>query len=339
MKKWFKKTWTFLKKHISSIHKTTGYVKRRTGHLRIYTFFDIIRCYILYGANYDEYRIYEFYMQHRDLEDTYLTRARHEHFEPYLYNIYNLELFKDRREFYKKYDKFLKRDTCYSKNLSFKQAEEMILKNESLVCKSVLIKDEKTKVLNLYDFRSAAYLLEEAKKSKLFILEENIIEHPLLNEINPNSLNILSIVTLKYKGETEVVSATMKFGTNESYEYDYKKSDYISGFVNINTGKVTHRYRSRNGRIFTHHPISKIKITDLEIPNFEKAIKAAKKCADITNESLEVEWNFAITKNNVCLMSANLWDDYTFSQIPEYLNRKIGLMPYYRSHIDKTKKL
>ena len=116
MKKWFKNAYRFLKKHISLIHKTTGYVKRRTGHLRIYTFFDIIRCYILYGSTYDEYRIYEFYINKRNLEDTYLTKYRHESFEPYLYNVNNLEILKDRREFYKRFDKYLKRDTCYSKN-------------------------------------------------------------------------------------------------------------------------------------------------------------------------------------------------------------------------------
>ena len=215
----------------------------------------------------------------------------------------------------------------------------MVLKNESLACKSILMKDEKTQVLNLYDFRSAAYLLQEAEKNKLLILEENVVQHPLLDDINPNNLNILSIVTLKYKGKSEVVAATIKFGTSETYEYDYKKSDYISGFVNINTGVVSHKYRSRNGKVFTHHPVSKIKLTDLVIPNFDKAVKSALKCASLMDEALEVEWNFAITKTNACLMSANLWDDYTFSQIPEYLSRRIGLMPYYQSHVDKTKKL
>ncbi len=339
MKKWFKRTYKFLKKHISSLHRTISYVKRRTGYTRIYIFFDILRCYILYSSTYDEYRIFEFFIVHRRIENTYLTKVRHDDLSSYLYNRNNLEIFKDRREFYKRFNNFLKRDTCYSKNLSFKQSEELILKNKQVVCKSILMKEEKTEVLNLYDFRSAAYLLQESEKNKLPILEESVKQHPLLEEINPNNLNILSVVTLKYDGVPEVIAATLKFGTSESYQYDYKKSDYISGYVNIDTGKITHKYRSRNGRVFTHHPISKIKVTDIEVPNFEKAKKAALKCAKLMNESLEVEWNFAITKNNVCLMGANLWGDYIFSQIPEYLGKKVGLMPYYNSHVNKSKKL
>ena len=46
-----------------------------------------------------------------------------------------------------------------------------------------------------------------------------------------------------------------------------------------------------------------------------------------------------IAKSQVLLISANLWEDYTFSQIPEFLDKKVGLMPYYRYHVDKSKKL
>lgn len=339
MKKWFKNAWNYLKKHICGLHKTISYVYRKSDHLRIYIFFDIIRCFIMYGANYNEYRIFELYLINRKLEDTYLTKSRHDIFAPYLYNKENLELLKDRREFYKKFDKYLKRNTCYSKNLSFKQMEELILTSKVVVCKSATLKEEKTKILNLKDFRSPAFLLEEANNNKLFVLEECVEQNELLEEINPNNMNILSIVTLKDKGNVDVISATIKFGTSEKYEYDYKKSDYITGFVNLETGKVTHKYRSRNGKIYSNHPVTGERIINIEIPNFKKAINAAIKCAKEVDDILEIEWNFALSKNKAILIGANLWEDYTFSQIPEFLNKKVGLMPYYRYHVDKSKKL
>ncbi len=339
MKKWFKKTWNYLKKHTKGLHKTISYVCRKTDHFRIYVFFDIIRCYIKYGANYNEYRIFEFYLINKKLEDTYLTKVRHDNFTPYLYNKNKLELLKDRREFYKKFDKYLKRNTCYSKNLSFKQMEELVNASKCVVCKSDTLKEEKTEILNLKDFRSPAFLLEEATKNKLYILEETVKQNELIEEINPNNINILSIVTLKDKNNVDVISATIKFGTSETFEYDYKKSDYITGFIDIDTGMVKHKYRSRNGRIFSNHPITGEKIINLEIPNFKKAIDTAKKCAKAVDDILEIEWNFMIAKSQVLLISANLWEDYTFSQIPEFLDKKVGLMPYHRYHVDKSKKL
>ena len=74
MKKWFKNAWNYLKKHICGLHKTISYVYRKSDHLRIYIFFDIIRCFVMYGANYNEYRIFELYLINRKLEDTYITK-------------------------------------------------------------------------------------------------------------------------------------------------------------------------------------------------------------------------------------------------------------------------
>lgn len=334
---YLKKAFNYLKKHTVGLHKTISYVKKVSGNLRMYTFVDIIRCYFSYGANYNEYRIFEFYKFDRKREDTYLTKIRHDNLKRFLFNKKKAHAFVDRREFYKKYDKYLKRNTCYSKNLSFKQVEELINNSKDVVCKSSTLKEENTKVLRLKDFRSAAYLLESSKKSKLNILEEDIKQHKLIEEINPNNMNILSIVTLKYNDIVDVICATMKFGTNKTYEYDYKKSDYICGFVDLKTGKIKNKLRSRNGVIYTKHPITGIKLNNFEIPNFKKAIDTALKCAEDTDEALEVEWNFAIGQNKVMLISANEWSDFTFAQIPDYSNS--GLMPYYRTHVNKTKKL
>ena len=69
---------------------------------------------------------------------------------------------------------------------------------------------------------------------------------------------------------------------------------------------------------------------------FDKAVNTAIKCAKETDDILEVEWNFMISSKKVLLLSANKWQDYTFAQIPEYLNRRVGLKPIY---IDKIKKL
>lgn len=339
MKLWIKRTYKDLKNDIKELHKTISYVKKITGYFRIVVFFDIFRCYLKYGANYNEYRIFEYYLIDKKLEDTYLTKVRHDNLSLYLYNKNNLNILKDRREFYKKFDKYLKRKTCYSKNLSFKQKEDFILTSKEVVCKSSTLKEENTKLFNLVDYRSPAYLLDDLNKNKLYVIEESFIQNKILDEINPYNINIVSIVTLKYKNKVDVVSATIKFGTSKSFVYDYKKSNYITGFIDLKTGKVIHKYRSRNGEVYTKHPVSNVKITSLEIPHFKKTIDIALKCAKELDEILEVEWNFAIGKNTVYLIGANIWEDYTFSQIPEYLNDKIGLMPYYRKHVDKTKKL
>ena len=335
MKKKIVKFFKYLKKHITGLNKTIMYVKRNTGNLYLYVLIDIIRCYIKYGSNYDEYRIYEFYIVKRGIESTYLTKHFHNKIKKYLYRKKLISFLNDRRDFYKKYDKYLNRDICYSKNLSFKQLEELISTKKTIVCKSSNTKENTTEVLELKDFRSPAFLLDSAKKNNLPILEEYLPQHKDIERINPNNINILSITTLRTDNEVDVVGAIMKFGVSRTFEYDYKKSNYVNCYVDLKTGIIKQRGRDRYGEIISKHPVTNEKLINFEVPLFEKAINTAIKCAKETDELLEVEWNFMISNKKVALISCNKWEDYTFVQIPEYLNNKVGLKPLYVDRLSK----
>ncbi len=331
MKKRINKLLKRLSKNIEGLHRTISYVKEETGYFRIYILLDIIRCYLCYDANYEEYKVFEFYDINKKKERTYLTKKRHKKIERYLYDKKELSVLSDRREFYKKFDKYLKRDVCYSKNLSFKQLEELIISKKEVVCKDSSMSDKNTLLLNVKNFRSPAYLLDEANKKKLFIIEENISQHKSIEKINPNNINILSIVTLRKWNQVDIIASTIKFGTSGNYEYDYKKSNYIIGCVDTKTGIIKSKLFNSNGKITNIHPVSKEKLSNLQVPLFDKATAMATKCALELDRILEVEWNFMISNNKVLLINANLWNDYLFSQIPEYLPKKEGFMNYYKN--------
>lgn len=333
IKYWF----NYINKHIKELFKTIIYISRITGKSSLFIFIDIIRCFIKFGSSYNEYRIFKFFLIDDYIKDTYLTKIRHENLEKYLYKKNNL--LKDRREFYKKFNKYLNRKVCYIKNLSFKQLENFILENDELVCKSNVLLEKNSKILYLKDFRSPAFVLSDVNKNNLYFLEENFKQHKLIEKINPYNINILSIVTLKYKNTVNIINSTIKFGSSVSFVYDYQKSNYINGYIDIANGKIKGKCIDRYGKTFSHHPISGESFIDFKVPNFKKAINTAIKCAKDIDNILEIEWNFAISKTKIILISANIWKDYIFCQMPEFLEDKKGLMPYYRMHIDKSKKI
>ena len=47
-------------------------------------------------------------------------------------------------------------------------------------------------------------------------------------------------------------------------------------------------------------------------------------------EVRQLEWSFLVGSKKVYLLGANVWDDYVFTQTPEFLRNKIGLMSYYK---------
>jgi hypothetical protein len=48
------------------------------------------------------------------------------------------------------------------------------------------------------------------------------------------------------------------------------------------------------------------------------------------SEIKQVEWTFIIGSKSIYLVDANIWDDYVFSQMREFLSDDEGLMTYYK---------
>ena len=58
-----------LNKVINSIHE-------KTGKSKLYLFYDIAKCALLYGAGYNDYDIFEFYDIKHDKRKTFVTRFK-----------------------------------------------------------------------------------------------------------------------------------------------------------------------------------------------------------------------------------------------------------------------
>ncbi len=334
MKKNLKKFFDYLKKHIKGINRSIRLIRKKSSKSRIILFFDMWWSYIRYGVNYDEYRIFEFYLIPGYKRDTYMSECRHQNLEKHLCDKKHLAILKSREKFYIKFKESLNREFYNIKEMSFKEFEELALKKKELVCRSNNLKGEAgTLTLNVKNFRSPAFLLDKAKKSGLNIVEVSVKQNKIFESINPYNMNTVSVVTLLCGNKVDIVSSYVKFGITEEDKYDVNSVKHVTGIVDIKTGIIKHKLVSGEDEVYSEHPISKVKLVGLEIPLFDEIKKVASACALEFDEALEVEWNFVISNTKVYLINANLWDDYVFAQLPMFSKNKIGLMPYYRDNV------
>lgn len=338
MKKNLKKFFDYLKKHIKGINRSIRLIRKKSSKSRIILFFDMWWSYIRYGVTYDEYRIFEFYLIPGYKRDTYMSKCRHENLEKHLYDKKHLTILNSREKFYIKFKDLLNREFYNTKEMSFKEFEELALKKKELVCRSSSLKSETgTLSLNVKNFRSPAFLLDKAKKSGLNIVEASIKQNKLFDSINPYNMNTVSVVTLLCGNKVDIISSYVKFGITEEDKYDVNSVKHVTGIVDIKTGTIKHKLVSGENEVYSEHPISKVKLVGLEIPLFDEIKKIASACALEFDESLEIEWNFVISNTKVYLINANLWDDYVFAQLPMFSKNKVGLMPYYRDNVKKRR--
>ena len=305
------------------LKKTINYIHDISGKLRNIILLDIIWCCVRYGTTSNEYRIFEYYKIKNDKRKTYLNTFKHNFYNKHLYDKIILNVLNDKELFRLRFKDYFKREVIDVNDLSFKEYEELCIKNKILICRNGKQSYLKSfKIYNLNNYRSPAYMIDEIKKDKKILVEKSIKMHKLLNDIN-NELVIINVTTLFNNDSVEVISSSVKYK-------DY--NEVISGFIDIKSGKVKGHLKDENGLNY------KTEIMEFEIPKYKEIIKLSKKLAKELEGIKEVEWSFTVNnRGTVYLLDANIYDDFIFEQTPEFLNNKVGLLPIYKKVIKKIR--
>lgn len=140
-----------------------------------------------------------------------------------------------------------------------------------------------------------------------YLFQETIIQHPQISAIYPYSVNTLRIHTGIFRnGEIELISATMKFGSNGNIVEAGGKGTIIIP-IDMGTGRLGPFARKNfeyGGNIYFCHPDSGLEFAGFIVPYFEAAKEMAKVAAAFLPYRL-VGWDVAITGEGPVLVEGN----------------------------------
>jgi hypothetical protein len=255
------------------------------------------------------------------LRKTYLNEAKHDLIKTFLYKKENLVIIKNKEKFIQRFKSHIKSDIQNINKISYKTFEEILEKNKKIICRSA--NQDFISSYEVYDaskFRGPGFVLEKAKKNNLVFIEKYIEQHKKLKEITDN-LVIINLVTMVNKNNIDVISSYISYKEN---------NETIRGYIDIKKGIIKGHLRDKNNNIY------KQEVVNYEIPNIEEMVKFVKETAKEIDEIKEVEWSLCLdNKGKIHLMDATTWKHIIFAQTPEYLNKKVGLLPYYKKIIMK----
>ena len=308
-----KELYNRFKYFMRTFNRNLNYIHDKSGKLYIVLFFDVIWCKIRYGITNNEYRIFEFYKINCDKRKTYLSKRYYRRVNRRLVPIEISNVLTDKELFNNRFKKYLNRDVYNINDLSFKQVEDFILENKTIIARSTsssyLCSYEE---LELPNFRSPAFLAEDAREKNKCIIEKKLTQAKDMNSIaSPVILNVVSV----YDKKPDIVSACIKFKSGVNT---------ISGYVDVKKGKIKGYLKDQEGNDFTKE------FDGMEIPKFDEVIEIVKELSQELEEIKQVEWSFIIGSKSIYLVDGNIWDDYVFIQTPEFLNNRVGLMSYYK---------
>ena len=309
IKKYYKK----MVKELKNFNKNLRYVACRSNELIIVLFWDIIWCKIRYGVTSNEYRIFEFYNLESYKRNTFMSKRRYYFLNERLVNKKLTSTLNNKEKFNLKFKDYLRRDVCNINTKSFKQLEDLILENRKIIGRSLSASFISSyKEYDLNDYRSPAFLAEDMKNNKDYLIEYEFNQHKDLNKINP--LVLINVVSV-YDKEPHIVSASLKYRDNK---------EIVSGYIDLNNNTIKGNFKNEKGNNYGEN------FNGFVIPKLNSVIEIVRLLSEELSEIRQVEWSFIIGSKTIYLVDGNVWDDYVFSQRREFLNEDEGLMSIYK---------
>ncbi len=165
-----------------------------------------------------------------------------------------------------------------------------------------------------------------------FIIQEKLKNHPVIDEIYPQSLNTLKLITiLNRDGSVDFFDAVMRFGAGGSFVDNASQGGVFVG-VNENGYLQEIGYHEpgikKNLIVNGYHPDTNIKFGGIKLPFWDEMLQTAKEFHKFFYGIPSIGWDVAFTHNGFVFTETG--EDW---EIPVYQVTNGGQKEhYYRTH-------
>lgn len=174
-------------------------------------------------------------------------------------------------------------------------------------------------------------LLQYMFSKKFDLIEEYVVQHPVLMELSPSGLNTLRIFTQLYNGKVEWLGARLRISVNSPV--DNMAAGNLAAPLHMDTGVVSGPaiYSDITKKDETVHPITGKTIVGFRVPFWPETLEMITRAALHVPENKSVGWDIAITANGPELIEGN----HNWCKLLWQLPVKQGLKPMLEKYMVK----
>jgi len=313
-------------------------VKNKTKKPKWLIFFDMVWCGFRYGAGYVDYDVIGFYKLNSKQRKTMLTRGINNKFVKMLNEKEYWYIFDCKNEFNQTFSKFVTRGWIYPISEKKEDTLNWLEKHETFFAKPNAGQCGKgIEKIKLADWKKDEKTLEALYqyllKNKLELLEEPILQHEKMNQLNASSVNTIRMVTvMNSKKEVTILTAFARIGNGK--HVDNFNSGGMTAKVDVETGRILEEAVNKKGELFEKHPLTGTIIKDFQIPCFEEAKNMVKEAAKLSEHVRYIGWDVAITTNGPTLVEGNQFPGHDIYQVAEKMEEgQLGVLPEFEKAI------
>lgn len=293
-------------KIVPNYYRESGRIAQEYNLSHMYTFKDMLRSFVKFGASYENYEVFRFWEHDDNYKDSFITWRRNMAIM-YKFNTPEAkELFLDKVRWNKRFAKYVKRDWLYCKEASADAIKKFLETHVDLVLKKIDgacgVGIEKYKARDILANKPLLISLGGGN----IILEEAATNVDVIRRFSPSSLNTIRIVTCIDRADTpHIIAAAFRMGDGKSHT-DNLMTGGIACSVDVNTGIVGTDGKNVEGKIFKEHPFSHLAFRGFQIPCWEEVKTLVKELAMEVPEARFVGWDVVLSDKGIDILEGNI---------------------------------
>lgn len=290
-------------------NKSVSYVKR-----------DMIKNFLKYGIGYTDYLKGDYINLTKEQKKTYVTTKSFYKILSYLNNPKYDSTMSDKLVFNKIFREFLGREFIDLRSTSLEDFKKFLKNKKNVFAKPTTdFGGHGIRKIAVDSIKDVNELYNELLKNKIYLVEEEIIQHKELDKLNPYAVNSFRIVTLVKDNKAYILGNALRINIDDAIAIGCSDA-----YMRLDEdGKICSRVVDDVANIYTEHPIAKIKFDTVKVPFVKESFEMALKAALVVPEVRYVGWDIAITPKGPVIMEGNEYPSY-------------GLIQYYLFNDEHT---
>ncbi|GHU72897.1 hypothetical protein AGMMS49992_09860 [Clostridia bacterium] len=296
---------------------------------------DMFRCAIKYQAGYMDYKIAEFYRLTDAQRATQITRGKSNAIVQRMNDKADWHFFDNKNEFNTLFAEYLHRDwfDLTSNDAAVSSALATWLKGRGDIIAKPMDGSSGQGIEKFTPdaFADPAAFESLLRKKNLTLLEDCVVQHPVMSSLCPTSVNTMRIATLLSDKKQGVVYAYLRIGNGRVM--DNVDCGGMAAPIDLNTGKLSAVGADKAGRAFETHPLTGTRIPGFQIPFFQEAVDMCLKAMRVKPRVRFVAWDVAVTADSPLFIEGNSFPSHAIPQFAAHFPDGVGIMPRFGEFI------
>lgn len=313
---------------------TIQYLMKKTGKSRDWLMRDLIRCALRYNAGYMDYKIAEMYKLTPAQRKTVITRGKSNDIVRRMNDKEYWHFFDDKTQFNTLFSEQVRRGWVKAdKDLTEEALSSFLAGKESCLYKPLEgSSGQGIQKFSAADWQDLPAFMNKLKELGDGILEELVVQHPVMAGMCPTSVNTIRVATLRGDKKEGVVYAFLRIGNGKVM--DNVDCGGMAARVDIDSGKLLTVAADKAGNVYDTHPMTGTPIIGFTVPYWEEAKAMCLEAMKKIPQMRFIAWDVAITADGPVFIEGNSFPSHAIPQFSAHYPDGIGILPRFEEFID-----